>query len=105
MAAELSKKLPARFPEWLCSLPLPLPPTPLCGRTQVPCTFAVTTLQFEFSSPSSLIMLIFFMALSASVFFGEVSVQIFCSFIYWVICFLSFESSLYIPDTDPFSDT
>lgn len=45
------------------------------------------------------------MALSASVLFGEGSVQIFCSFIYWVICFLSFESSLYIPDTDPFSDT
>lgn len=64
----------------------------------MPRTLAGTSLQFEFASLSSLIVLIFFMALSASVFFGEVSVQIFCSFIYWVICFLSFESSLYIPD-------
>ena len=36
--------------------------------------------------------------------FGEISVHVFFSFLKWIICFLSFVSSLYILDTNPLSD-
>ena len=37
---------------------------------------------------------------------SDMSVEIFCSFLNWVICFLvDFKSSLYILDTSPLSDT
>ena len=47
-----------------------------------------------------------FMCLLAIHIFGEVSVQIFCPFKNWVVCSLivELESSLYILDTNTFSD-